>query len=64
VGIDDRHLPSGSFCSLKTIWSNHYLEVVSVELMEPPEDGKVNFAKELYGESLQISKLSEDSLLS
>ncbi|CAD5314488.1 unnamed protein product [Arabidopsis thaliana] len=26
--------------------------------MEPPEDGKVNFAKELYGESLQISKLS------
>jgi len=37
VGIDDRHLPSGSFCSLKTIWSNHYLEVVSVELMEPPE---------------------------
>ncbi|KAF8112889.1 hypothetical protein N665_0059s0027 [Sinapis alba] len=24
--------------------------------MEPPEDGKSNFAKELYGESLQLSK--------
>ncbi|KAL1219455.1 hypothetical protein V5N11_015495 [Cardamine amara subsp. amara] len=24
--------------------------------MEPPEDGKVSFAKEIYGESLQLSK--------
>ncbi|KAG2314741.1 hypothetical protein Bca4012_065550 [Brassica carinata] len=30
--------------------------------MEPPEDGKSNFAKELYGESLQLSKPGTESL--
>ncbi|KAG7593892.1 Essential protein Yae1 N-terminal [Arabidopsis thaliana x Arabidopsis arenosa] len=54
----DNILGSGGLEDVALIlYSNRFIvDVVSVELMEPPEDVKDNFAKELYGESVQLSK--------